>query len=316
MFNFKYVRAALVAAAFAALTLSSGASPHFMKGDLAELSVVNVGASESVSVSPDTVNATSTFYSARRDRRRCVSPLCGGYFVKRVNLSSTRCADGRFMRECYVAEINWNGQPESDSDDMLVRGSIVARRYERFGKLGELRVSESWKTIGNNQPAGTFYLVRDRGVRCITHPCATHSEARLNSSVRRNIAGVNLEGVGLAESSAAVVNAAMTGPDGLIVSGHDVVVTGPGGRSFELRATQVYVRTKLDSVSTRPDRGSMKPCFKTGCSSQVCSDHTMVTTCEFRPEYACYQKAVCERQTDGNCGFTKTRELTECLARR
>jgi hypothetical protein len=40
----------------------------------------------------------------------------------------------------------------------------------------------------------------------------------------------------------------------------------------------------------------------------------MVTTCEFRPEYACYRDATCERQADGTCGWTETPELTACLA--
>ncbi len=276
MLNFKYIRAALVAAALAALTWSSGASSSLIIGNLEKPSVLSGGVSESVSVSPDTINATSTFYSLRRDLRRCVSPLCGGYFVKRVNMSSTRCANGRFMSECYVAGIDWHGQPETDVAHLLVLGNIVAKRYGQFGNLGELRVSES---------------------------------AKLNSSFSRNIAGVNLEGAGLGENNAPVVNAAMTGSDGVIVTGTDVVVTGPGGKSFELKGTQVYVRKK-------PESGSMKPCIKTGCSTQVCSDHNVITTCEFRPEYACYQKAACERQRDGNCGFTKTPELTACLARK
>jgi hypothetical protein len=314
--NFKCIRAVLVAAAFIALTLSTGASPQSMKGNLKEPHIVNSLNLESVSVSPDPVNATSSFYSVRRDMRRCVSPLCGGYFVRRVNLSSSRCVDGRLKRECYVAEIDWNGQPENDGGEMLVRGALVAKRFGRFGNLGELRVSESWKSIGSNQPVGTFYLARDRGVRCITFPCPTHYEAKLNSSFSRNIAGVNLDGAALGENDAPVVYAAMTGPDGVIVTGRDVVVTGPGGKSFELRATQVYVRSKPDRGSTKPGTGSMKPCIRTGCSSQVCSDQTVITTCEFRPEYACYQKAACERQADGNCGFTKTAELTECLARK
>ena len=309
MLNFKYIRAALIAAVLATLAWSSGASSSLINGNLEKPSVLNASLSESVLRSSDLVNATSTFYSLRRDLRRCVSPLCGGYFVKRVNMSSTRCANGRFMSECYVAGIDWHGQPETDITHLLVRGNIVAKRYGQFGNLGELRVSESWTTISDNQPVGTYYLVRDRGVRCITFPCPTHHEAKLNSSFSRNIAGVNLEGAGLGENNAPIVNAAMTGPEGVIVTGTDVVVTGPGGRSFELKATQVYVRKK-------PEISSLKPCIKTGCSSQVCSDHDVITTCEFRPEYACYQKASCERQTDGNCGFTKTRELTACLVRK
>ena len=312
MLNFKYIRAGLVAAALAALTLPNDVSSNVMIGKSENL---NPPACELVSVLPSPIEETSIFYSVRRDLRRCVSPLCGGYFVKRVNMSSTRCADGRFLRECYVAEIDWNGQSQRDDARMVVRGTIVARQYARFGNLGELRISESWKPLGTNEPVGIFYLVRDRGVRCIAFPCPTHSEAKLNSRFSRNIAGVNLDAAGL-KDNASVAQAAMIGPDGVIALGRNVPVKGPGGRSFELRATQVYVRNKSNSSSGKPDRGSMKPCFRSGCSNQVCADHNVITTCEWRPEYECYQKAKCERQTDGNCGFTQTPELKACLLRK
>jgi hypothetical protein len=55
-------------------------------------------------------------------------------------------------------------------------------------------------------------------------------------------------------------------------------------------------------------------CVRTGCSGQVCADDHRITTCEFRPEYACYQQASCERQANGQCGFTQTAALTACLA--
>ena len=309
MLNFKYIRVGVLLTVFVALTCSSGASSKLIIDNSAPASVVENPAAEPISESPDPIDVNSTYYSLRRDLRRCVSPLCGGYFVKRVNRTNTVCADGRVMNECYVAEINWNGNPEADSADFVVRGNIGRKRFGHFGNLGELRVSESWMPMGNNRALGTFYRVRDRGVRCITHPCPTHLEAKLNSPSSQNIAGVNLEAANLGEQNAASVTQAMTGPQGVIVTGENVVVRGPGGRSFELRGTQAYVRKQ-------PGSSSMKPCIKTGCSSQVCSDHDVITTCEFRPEYACYQKAVCERQSNGNCGFTKTRELTECLARK
>lgn len=56
------------------------------------------------------------------------------------------------------------------------------------------------------------------------------------------------------------------------------------------------------------------PCHATGCSSQVCSDQDLITTCEWLPQYACYQTATCERQADGGCGWTQTPALTTCLA--
>ena len=57
-------------------------------------------------------------------------------------------------------------------------------------------------------------------------------------------------------------------------------------------------------------------CVKTGCSGTVCAEaeSDIMTTCEFKPEYACYADAACERQPDGACGWTQTAELTACLA--
>ena len=56
------------------------------------------------------------------------------------------------------------------------------------------------------------------------------------------------------------------------------------------------------------------PCFVGGCSSQLCSDRDdLVSTCEWRDEYACYRTATCERQADGACGWTQTPALLACL---
>ena len=64
-------------------------------------------------------------------------------------------------------------------------------------------------------------------------------------------------------------------------------------------------------TGTDPAQGT---CIKTGCSGSLCSDKDMVTTCEFKPEYACYQSATCERQADHACGFTQSPELIACIA--
>ena len=58
-------------------------------------------------------------------------------------------------------------------------------------------------------------------------------------------------------------------------------------------------------------------CAIGGCSAQICADANeaagIITTCEYRADYACYQSARCERQGNGQCGWTKTVELTACL---
>lgn len=68
----------------------------------------------------------------------------------------------------------------------------------------------------------------------------------------------------------------------------------------------------LDGDTMTPaDRAECKP---TGCSGIVCSDEEVMTTCEYKPEYECYKTAVCTRQDDGQCGWTKSAELDACLA--
>jgi eight-cysteine-cluster-containing protein len=63
--------------------------------------------------------------------------------------------------------------------------------------------------------------------------------------------------------------------------------------------------------------GSDGTCFIGGCSSQICSDQEdVVSTCEWREEYACYKTATCARQADGRCGWTPTPELRACLEAR
>lgn len=62
---------------------------------------------------------------------------------------------------------------------------------------------------------------------------------------------------------------------------------------------------------TSPSQGE---CFIGGCSGQICSDQEgVLSTCEYLAEYACYQGAKCERQSSGQCGWTQTEQLRECL---
>ena len=57
-----------------------------------------------------------------------------------------------------------------------------------------------------------------------------------------------------------------------------------------------------------------KPCLRTGCSGEICAEQETVSACFFRPVYACYQAAACTRQENGQCGFTPTLQLAQCVA--
>ncbi len=59
-------------------------------------------------------------------------------------------------------------------------------------------------------------------------------------------------------------------------------------------------------------------CVVGGCSGELCVDFSekekVFSTCILKPEYVCYQKAVCERQPDGKCSFTETPEFKSCIS--
>jgi hypothetical protein len=58
-----------------------------------------------------------------------------------------------------------------------------------------------------------------------------------------------------------------------------------------------------------------KACYIGGCSGEVCSDtEGVASNCIYKPEFACYKTAKCERQATGECGWTETSELKSCLS--
>jgi hypothetical protein len=305
--SFNHIRAALIAGVLASLTLTNGLGFHGPEEPVNKHLSTSIIENEGPAL-PDSLASTSTFFTIRRDVRRCASPRCGGFFVRRVNHRRTRCSDGRQMEECYVAEIDWNGQTQTEPNRILIRGELTSLSHRRMGRFGLLRASEVWEAGSDKPPTGDFFRARDLGVRCITHPCLTHHEAKLNTTASRDIAGVELSGAGASDDRLSEAVKSMTGPAGIIVSGWHKQVSGPAGRAVTLEASQFYLRTG-NSVSE-------KRCRKTGCSQQICADEEVVSTCEYRSEYDCYRTARCERQASGECGFTKTPELTRCLNRR
>jgi hypothetical protein len=74
---------------------------------------------------------------------------------------------------------------------------------------------------------------------------------------------------------------------------------------------ELIVAPKPVTPPASPTRG----CVVGGCSSQLCVEEgvDVMTTCEWTAKYSCYQKATCERQTTGECGWTDNPALRQCL---
>ncbi len=64
-----------------------------------------------------------------------------------------------------------------------------------------------------------------------------------------------------------------------------------------------------------PKESATGACYVGGCSGQICSGtKDMVSTCEYREQYACFKTATCERQATGKCGWIETSALKLCIS--
>jgi len=76
--------------------------------------------------------------------------------------------------------------------------------------------------------------------------------------------------------------------------------------------TSTFAPSARAIVSDEP----VSRCVRAGCSGQLCLPFGTdggVTTCAFRPEYACYKQAACETNNAGQCAFTITPSVRACL---
>jgi len=255
----------------------------------------------------DASGGTYTYYFVQPDLRACVSPVCGGVFYKLANGSSTTCLDGTKAAQCYAASVDWAKLGLDDAaigkvnaaPDLLVRATIRSKSWST-GKYAELRPTEAWLPQGPNAAAGPLAKIGDSGIRCITAPCPSLRERKLNSSVQANISELGWDDSGASDRLIETATEKALSSDGIIVAGYRYSNQSTKARTV----TQFWFRATNE-----------KQCFVGGCSGQVCSEKQgVITTCEWRPEYACYHQATCEMQSDGNCGWTQTTELQACLA--
>jgi hypothetical protein len=267
------------------------------------------------------VDGSYTYFEIYRDLRKCASPTCGGYFLHRLNRTSTVCHNGTSRWSCYAPSLDWSESnlgsdlqsalDEAAGRDALsygviaiVRGRFAPQSYTGFGNLGRFVVTEAWVAENDAVSDGVFVRAKDNGVRCITWPCPSIGEKALNTSRSANIHGLDWSVAGFDDDQASkLANEMVATPYGIIVAG-DRYTFKENNQWAKGRTVTAAYRRLVDQT-----------CYVGGCSSQICSDQEgVISTCEWRDEYACYQTASCERQPDGQCGWTPTAELDACLA--
>jgi hypothetical protein len=189
------------------------------------------------------------YFTVTPDMRRCVSPLCGGYFVQAVNNAFTVCADGTRAERCYVASIDWTamgGDPQIVATTVVVEGSVRPKVYPTFGNLGVLVAKGAWGSATAATPAGRYFRLTDNGIVCITAPCFSINAEVLNQGTIITLSGLDLSRVGATPGQLEAAQQALSA-GALLATGKLTNPTFPAGTGRDLVASQFFLPPKLSS---------------------------------------------------------------------
>jgi len=263
-------------------------------------------ADEEVSASSDELvtGANSGYFQVlRRDTRRCASPMCGGFFVKRVNEAKTTCADGSRQAECYVSSIQLTGmdlsaREESDFRTDVESGTALlkARTYKTTSRgrtFGVLKANEGWRALSGATVAatGSFYRAADNGIRCITAPCPSTTAYGLNGAASYNVIDVLFAPTLAPAQTLDRARHAISSAEGLLVSGS---VALPKCRPDTncgplLVPTELYARVIRTEGKACGGRSAARTTCNEGQACQfsegaICGRADASGTCAIKPE--------------------------------
>ncbi|HEX8110600.1 MAG TPA: DUF6748 domain-containing protein [Kofleriaceae bacterium] len=204
--------------------------------------------------------AASAYFSIRADLRKCAYPMCGGWFLSRVNSATTQCHDGTIATSCYTPVLDWTNSGLDDTQQAALSEAanhaavspgvyaIVVGRFARTNTttpdptLGRFVISQAWVAEGDGVSSGTFVKVQDNGLRCFAAPCPNLTETTLNTPQTTDIAEVDWTPSGLTEAQIEDCTQDMYGPDGLVIAGDRYTTTVNGTAAQGRTVTDAYQR--------------------------------------------------------------------------
>ena len=197
-------------------------------------------------------DVSSNYYIVTRlDPRMCPAPICGGYFVKEVNKPKTKCADGTWQRDCHAGQLDafalgWSSDALASFSEQfgqrhaLVRGKLRQIELDSL-KADTLVVEEGWLGQALSKPIGTFFGAKATGIVCITFPCPSILERKLNFRTKRLLVEIDLAASGASGEQVETGYKALSWPVGILAVGEHQMITDPAGRALKLVTSEFYL---------------------------------------------------------------------------
>ena len=253
----------------------------------------------------------------RRDMRKCMAPMCGGWFVAAVNQAQTTCFDGQLADDCYVSEIDWSAigldpVTEADAPSLAEQGKVLLRgavgpHSQDFPQIPKLVLDAAWAGQTLNEPQGAWYQVVDSGIVCITYPCPVMQAVTLNLGETAMMAGIDLQALGASQDVVDEAGQRMQS-QGLMVAATATSVTGPGGTLAGLEATEIYLPLGADAVGEPCGSnlcGAGEYCCNASCSLCV-PDGNMCTQQACEPLACGHDECVSGEALEAGCSSCAT----------
>jgi hypothetical protein len=205
------------------------------------------------------VDDAYTYFKITADLRKCASPMCGGWFLSRLNQPTTQCHDGQWAASCYTPVLDWSKVNLSDVQHAqlldacnksalstgvyaIVRGKFARTNSTPSPKLGRFVLSEAWVAEGDALSDGQFVRVKDNGLACFVAPCPSLTETMLNMTTVADIAEVDWTTSGLSDVQIEECSQDMFTPDGLVIAGSRYSFTENSNTADGRTVTAAYQR--------------------------------------------------------------------------
>lgn len=197
-------------------------------------------------VQTEDLSASSRSYvTLTHDTRKCMSPVCGGYWIKDVNRkTAARYVSGLDFGASGLQQEVVDVVLAAPPEELVLRGMLGP--VEQVHGTRAFLVSEAYLGMPGMAPAAddVFYQAKDRSptISCLAAPCPNEVATKLNSTAKTYFSGYSV-----ARAAAPFVD-----QDWLVerVNHHGAVVAAkvvagqayPAGAEQVLDAGQVYLR--------------------------------------------------------------------------